>query len=95
MLHYRSISIDVIGERVTLVVENTRFLVDPAMLTAKPDTMLGRMFSVRNQGHEGAELVRPNEHNEYEVAEGLSSACFKAILVGLPNILVGTCDKFG
>ncbi|VDM41740.1 unnamed protein product [Toxocara canis] len=68
------------GERVTLVVENTRFLIDPAMLTAKPDTMLGRMFSVRNQGHEGAELVRPNEHNEYEVAEGLSAACFKAIL---------------
>uniref|UniRef100_A0A915B004 BTB domain-containing protein n=1 Tax=Parascaris univalens TaxID=6257 RepID=A0A915B004_PARUN len=68
------------GERVTLVVENTRFLVDPAMLTSKPDTMLGRMFSVLNQGHEGAELVRPNEHNEYEVAEGLSSVCFKAIL---------------
>ncbi|VDK18036.1 unnamed protein product [Anisakis simplex] len=68
------------GERVTLLVENTRFLIDPAMLTAKPDTMLGRMFSVRNQSHEGAELVRPNEQNEYEVAEGLSAVCFKAIL---------------
>lgn len=68
------------GDRVTLVVENTRFLVDPAVLIAKPDTMLGRMFSVRAQCHEGAELVRPNERNEYEVAEGLSAACFQAIL---------------
>lgn len=68
------------GEKVTLLVESTRFLVDPGVLTAKPDTMLGRMFSVRTQCQEGAELVRPNEHNEYEVAEGLSAACFRAIL---------------
>jgi len=26
------------------------------------------------------ELVRPNEKNEYEVADGISSCCFKAIL---------------
>ncbi|VDN50615.1 unnamed protein product [Dracunculus medinensis] len=67
------------GDKVTLLIENTRFIVDPAVLIAKPDTMLGRMFSVRNQ-YEGVELVQPNERNEYEVAEGLSSACFQAIL---------------
>lgn len=30
------------AEKVTLVVDNTRFIVDPAMLAAKPNTMLGR-----------------------------------------------------
>lgn len=44
------------------------------------------MFSVRNQ-YEGVELVQPNERNEYEVAEGLSSACFQAILVGSYNFI--------
>lgn len=35
-----------IGEdRITLVVDNTRFVVDPAQFTAHPNTMLGRMFS--------------------------------------------------
>lgn len=32
-------------DRITLVVENTRFVVDPAQFTAHPNTMLGRMFS--------------------------------------------------
>lgn len=32
-------------ERITLVVDNTRFVVDPAQFTAHPNTMLGRMFS--------------------------------------------------
>lgn len=58
-------------------------MVDPAVLIAKPDTMLGRMFSVRTQCQEGAELVRPNEQNEYEVAEGISAASFRAILVNI------------
>lgn len=79
-IHTIDISRSENGEKVALLVENTRFVVDPNVLTAKPDTMLGRMFSVRSQGHEGAELVRPNEHNEYEVAEGLSAPCFQAIL---------------
>ena len=35
------------SERVTLVVENTRFVLDPSLLTSRPDTMLGRMFLVR------------------------------------------------
>uniref|UniRef100_A0A0N5AXG6 BTB domain-containing protein n=1 Tax=Syphacia muris TaxID=451379 RepID=A0A0N5AXG6_9BILA len=79
-IHTVDISRSETGEKVVLLVENTRFLVDPNVLTGKPDTMLGRMFSVRSQSHEGAELVRPNEHNEYEVAEGISAPCFQAIL---------------
>lgn len=31
-------------DRVTLVVDNTRFVVDPALFVAYPNTMLGRMF---------------------------------------------------
>lgn len=31
-------------DRVTLVVDNTRFVVDPALFIAHPNTMLGRMF---------------------------------------------------
>ncbi|CAG9530931.1 unnamed protein product [Cercopithifilaria johnstoni] len=68
------------GDKVVLLVENTRFVVDPAVLIAKPDTMLGRMFTVRAQRQDGVELVRPNDQNEYEVADGLSASCFRAIL---------------
>ncbi|KAL4720521.1 hypothetical protein ACJJTC_018028 [Scirpophaga incertulas] len=35
-------------DRITLVVDNTRFVVDPAQFTAHPNTMLGRMFSSDN-----------------------------------------------
>ena len=30
------------SERVTLIVDNTRFVVDPCIFTAQPNTMLGR-----------------------------------------------------
>ncbi|CAK9829412.1 BTB/POZ domain-containing protein 10 [Anthophora retusa] len=42
-------------ERITLIVDNTRFIVDPALFTAYPNTMLGRMFS------SGVEYAQPNE----------------------------------
>nr|XP_027207259.1 BTB/POZ domain-containing protein 10-like isoform X1 [Penaeus vannamei] len=61
-------------DRITLVVEGTRFIVDPAIFTAHPNTMLGRMFS------SGLEFTHPNERGEYEVAEGFSSAVFRAVL---------------
>ncbi|KAK7078585.1 BTB/POZ domain-containing protein 10 [Halocaridina rubra] len=61
-------------DRVTLVVEGTRFIVDPAIFTAHPNTMLGRMFS------SGIEFTHPNERGEYEVADGFSSAVFRAVL---------------
>lgn len=32
-------------DKITLVVDDTRFVVDPAQFTAHPNTMLGRMFS--------------------------------------------------
>jgi BTB/POZ domain-containing protein 10 len=62
-----------------LLVENTRFIVDPSVLTAKPDTMLGRMFTLRQQ-QDKSDLVRPNDQDEYEVADGISSSCFRSIL---------------
>jgi hypothetical protein len=32
-------------EKITLLVDGTRFVVAPSLFTSKPDTMLGRMFS--------------------------------------------------
>ncbi|KAJ0170339.1 hypothetical protein K1T71_014267 [Dendrolimus kikuchii] len=61
-------------ERITIVVDNTRFVVDPAQFTAHPNTMLGRMFS------SGIDFTHPNERGEYEVAEGISATVFRAIL---------------
>lgn len=33
------------SEKVTLIVDNTRFVVDPSIFTAQPNTMLGRYVS--------------------------------------------------
>lgn len=62
--------------RITLVVDNRRFVVDPAIFSAHPNTMLGRMFGSASTPL----LTRPNERGEYEVAEGISADLFKAIL---------------
>ncbi|KAH0510945.1 BTB/POZ domain-containing protein 10 [Microtus ochrogaster] len=64
------------SERVTLIVDNTRFVVDPAIFTARPNTMLGRMFGSGREHN----LKRANEKGEYEVAEGIGSTVFQAIL---------------
>lgn len=61
-------------ERITLVVDNTTFSINPALFTAHPNTMLGRMFS------SGMEFTYPNERGEYEVADGISHTIFRAIL---------------
>lgn len=63
-------------ERVTLIVDSTRFVVDPALFSMQPDTMLGRMFGSSLENN----ITRPNERGEYEVAEGLSATVFRAIL---------------
>lgn len=63
-------------ERVTLIVENTRFIVNPALFARRPDTMLAHMFGSSLENH----LTRPNERGEYKVADGLSAAVFRAIL---------------
>lgn len=60
--------------RITLLVDNTRFAIDPALFTAHPNTMLGRMFS------SGLEFTHPNERGEYEVADGISHSVFRAIV---------------
>ncbi|XP_028814962.1 BTB/POZ domain-containing protein 10a isoform X1 [Denticeps clupeoides] len=64
------------SERVTLIVDNTRFVVDPCIFTAQPNTMLGRMFGPGREYN----FTRPNEKGEFEVAEGISSTVFRAIL---------------
>ncbi|XP_044014213.1 BTB/POZ domain-containing protein 10 [Aphidius gifuensis] len=61
-------------ERITLIVDNTRFILDPALFTAHPNTMLGRMFS------SGIEFAQQNDRGEYEVAEGISAMVFRSIL---------------
>jgi len=61
------------NEKITLVVDDTRFVVEPSMLTQRPETMLGRMFS-------GVDYVQVNERGEYEVALGTSATTFRAVL---------------
>ncbi|XP_055701550.1 BTB/POZ domain-containing protein 10 isoform X7 [Phlebotomus papatasi] len=69
-----STSGQILEERITLVVDNSRFVIDPTLFTAHPNTMLGRMFS------SGIEFTHPNERMEYEVAEGISASVFRIIL---------------
>ncbi len=59
--------------KITLVVDDARFVVSPSLFTAHPDTMLGRMFSSGFDFH-------PNSRGEFEVADGLSSAAFGCVL---------------
>ncbi|XP_074833622.1 BTB/POZ domain-containing protein KCTD20 isoform X3 [Carettochelys insculpta] len=63
-------------EKVTLVVDGTRFVVNPQIFTAHPDTMLGRMFGAGREYN----FTRPNEKGEYEIAEGISSTVFRTVL---------------
>lgn len=62
-----------LNEKITLVVEDTRFVMEPALFTQHPDTMLGRMFA-------GVDYVQVNERGEYEVAQGTSASTFRAVL---------------
>ena len=64
-------------ERLTLVVEETRFVVDPELFRQRPETMLGRMFTSSLENN----FTRPNERGEFEVADGISATVFRAILV--------------
>lgn len=51
----------------TLIVDNTRFLIEPNLFKCHPETMLGRMFSSLSF----QDYIQPNERGEYEVAEGI------------------------
>lgn len=58
---------------ITLVVDDTRFVVDPELFKQHPNTMLGRMFSSTLEN-------KPNERGEFAVAYGISATIFKAVL---------------
>ena len=45
------------GEKITLVVDGTRFVVATSVFTSKPDTMLGRMFSSDFEFHPNSRYV--------------------------------------
>ncbi|CAF1304224.1 unnamed protein product [Adineta ricciae] len=62
-------------DRVILVVDETRFVIDPQLFRAHPNTMLGRMFSTSWE----TSLVA-NEREEYEIANGISATIFRALL---------------
>uniref|UniRef100_A0A8I5ZRS2 BTBD10/KCTD20 BTB/POZ domain-containing protein n=1 Tax=Rattus norvegicus TaxID=10116 RepID=A0A8I5ZRS2_RAT len=64
------------SERVTLIVDNTRFVEDLSIFPAHPNTMLGRMFGSDREYN----FSPPNEKGEYEVARGIGSTVFQAIL---------------
>uniref|UniRef100_A0A4W3GCH5 Potassium channel tetramerization domain containing 20 n=1 Tax=Callorhinchus milii TaxID=7868 RepID=A0A4W3GCH5_CALMI len=64
------------SERIVLIVDNTRFVMDPAIFAVHPDTMLGRMFTSGREHN----VTRANEKGEYEIAEGISSTVFRATL---------------
>lgn len=72
--HTTGHTVEALTDRITLVVDNTRFVINPLLFTARPNTMLGRMFS------SGLEFTHTNERGEYEVADGISSNVFRAIL---------------
>uniref|UniRef100_A0A5F8GXF1 Potassium channel tetramerization domain containing 20 n=1 Tax=Monodelphis domestica TaxID=13616 RepID=A0A5F8GXF1_MONDO len=63
-------------EKVTLLVDGTRFVVNPQIFTAHPDTMLGRMFGPGREYN----FTRPNEKGEFEIAEGISATVFRTVL---------------
>ncbi|XP_072032144.1 BTB/POZ domain-containing protein KCTD20-like [Amphiura filiformis] len=63
-------------DRVTLIVDHTRFVSDPKLFTAHPNTMLGRMFS---HGFDN-NYTRPNERGEFEVAHGISAEIFSSVM---------------
>lgn len=66
--------VEPLAERITLVVDNTRFVINPLLFTARPNTMLGRMFG------SGLEFTHTNARGEYEVADGISANVFRAIM---------------
>ncbi|CAK9304696.1 unnamed protein product [Gordionus sp. m RMFG-2023] len=67
------------SEKITLLVDETRFIVDTSIFYKHRNTMLGRMFGAFNL-IENNPYVKPNLRGEFEVGEGISSTLFKAIL---------------
>lgn len=59
---------------ITLMCDNALFTIDREMLTAHPNTMLGRMFG------SSIEIARANERGHFEVAAGISQSMFRDIM---------------
>ncbi|XP_065897341.1 BTB/POZ domain-containing protein 10-like [Dysidea avara] len=64
------------NERVILLVDGKKFRINRSLLTKYPDTMLGKMFGPSMDRH----MIQTNEYGEYEVAKGIPSRLFAAIL---------------
>jgi hypothetical protein len=65
-------------DRVTLIVDETPFVVDVKLFGNHQNTLLGRMFSNKNFE------MKPNARGEFDVGRGtcLTSSVFRLILVG-------------
>lgn len=79
-------------DKVVLLVDGKRFSICPLLLTRQPNTMLGRWeFKLHCQCVPNDSLyhrmfsssmdLRSNDNGEYQVAKGVRSPLFKAILV--------------
>ena len=70
-------------DRLTLVVDETPFVVDAKLFQAHQNTLLGRMF-----GNKNFEL-KANSRGEYDIGRGtcISSAVFRLILVSSTTLL--------
>ena len=64
-------------DRVTLIVDETPFVVDSKLFNAHQNTLLGRMFSNKNFE------MKTNARGEYDIGRGtcLTSSVFRLILV--------------
>uniref|UniRef100_A0A8B9HAU8 BTB (POZ) domain containing 10a n=1 Tax=Astyanax mexicanus TaxID=7994 RepID=A0A8B9HAU8_ASTMX len=69
------------AERVTLIVDNTRFVVDPAIFTAQPNTMLGR------------KTCNTHPHTEGEHTENIPSTLGLDLHVTRSYIMLPVCIK--
>lgn len=69
--------VDWTNNQVTLVVDDTRFVVNQSMFVNFPDTMLGRMFSPPWSSHIREKY---DKNGEIEIAGGVSSTVFRLIL---------------
>lgn len=62
--------------RITLLVDDTQFIVERSLFTRHAHTMLGRMFSPSD--HQS--ITKPNKDGIYELKGGFSATIFRAIL---------------
>ena len=77
-------------DRITLIVDETPFVVDSKLFNAHQNTLLGRMFSNKNFE------MKANSRGEYDIGRGtcLTSAVFRLILVNIkPSFALFYLDR--